>query len=347
MKTAFVLVAMLTSSCERSEASAQGRDAGVTAPTVEVTTAVSRALATTVHLQGELFAYETVAIFPRVQGFVATINVDRASVVRRGQVLARLVAPELAAQRAEADAKTRADQSTYERLETAARTPGAVAGNDVEVASAALDADRAHARALREQEQYLVITAPFDGIVTERDVHPGALVGPNAATPIVRIEHLQRLRLTVAVPEDDVAEIPDRATARFSVRAWPGRRFTGTIVRPSHTIDPRTRTMSVELDVDNADAALAPGMYVDVEWPIRRAMPSVFVPHSAIVQTAERTFVVRIRDGVTEQVTVERGVAVGDTVEVRGAVRDGDTIARRGSEELRDGTRVVVRDGGT
>jgi RND family efflux transporter MFP subunit len=315
------------------------------AASVEVVPVVSRPLDTTVHLQGELGPWEVVAIYPRVTGFVASIGVDRASVVHRGQVLARLVAPELASQRAEAQARTRADQSTLERLRAAAQTPGVVAGHDVELAEAAVQADRAHVRALAELEQYLVVSAPFDGVVTERDVHPGALVGPQtgAGTPMLRMQQIARLRLTVAVPEAFVGSIAEGASANFNVRAWPGRTFAGTIVRPSHSVDTQTRTMAVELDVANADSALSPGMYADVAWPVRRTTPSLFVPRTAVVQTTERTFVVRVHDGVTETVPVQRGASVGDLVEVTGDLRPSDTIARRGSEDLRSGTRVTVR----
>lgn len=101
--------------------------------------------------------------------------------------------------------------------------------------------------------------------------------------------------------------------------------------------------MMVELDVDNADGRLAPGMFADVEWPARRSKPTLFVPPSAVVQSTERTFVARIADGVIEQVPVQRGATMGDLLEVFGALNEGDQVARRGSEELRTGARVTVR----
>src|SRR5207248_11734670 len=151
------------------------------------------------------------------------IAVDRGSRAKRGQEIARLVAPELASQRAEAQskvesaqsqlagaqAKLAADQSTFEKLQNAARTPGVVAGNDVLLAQKAVEADEAQNRALQqnveaakqalrslaETEHYLRILAPSDGVITERNVHTGALVGPNQTTPMLRIETLHRLRL--------------------------------------------------------------------------------------------------------------------------------------------------------
>ena len=158
------------------------------------------------------------------------------------------------------------------------------------------------------------------------------------------------MRLTVAVPETDVGAIAEGARAEFAVRTWPGERFAGVIRRVSHSIDARTRTMPVELDVDNASGKLAPGMFAEVFWPIRRDTPSLFVPASAIVQTTEKTFVDRVADGAVEQVAVQRGAQLKDRVEVFGALKPGDLILRRGSEELKSGARVTVRvaapDGG-
>ncbi|HEX9103555.1 MAG TPA: efflux RND transporter periplasmic adaptor subunit, partial [Polyangia bacterium] len=233
-----------------------------------------------------------------------------------------------------------------ERLRAASDTPGAVAKHDLEIAEAAVKADEARVESLKTLESYLHVRAPFDGVITERNVHPGALVGPPAganATPMLRMESVGHLRLTVAVPETDVGSIAEGAKAEFSVRTWPGQRFGGVIKRVSHAIDAKTRTMPVELDVENGSNKLAPGMFADVYWPIRRDAPSLFVPPSAIVQTTERTYVDRVRDGILEQVTVQRGAALKDRVELFGALQAGDTILKRGSEELKDGSRVKTK----
>src|SRR5215470_17008423 len=204
-----------TNSSTKAQASAPA------APTVEVTKVVSKKLSITTRLPGELQAYEAVAVFPKVTAYVDSISVDRGTRVKSGQLMARLVAPEVAAQRAEAQSKLQAaeaqraeaeaklasDESTYERLKSAAATPGVVAGNDLEVAKRAAEADRARVQASRESaeaaksalrsvaelEGYLQVRAPFDGVVTERNVHPGSLVGPanstsGTATPMLRVE---------------------------------------------------------------------------------------------------------------------------------------------------------------
>src|SRR3954468_8698961 len=284
-------------------------------PTVTVTTVSSQVLDRPMTLPGDLIAFQDVEIRARVSGFIEEINVDRGSTVRKGQLLARLAAPELTAQRVESDAKVQsalsqrieaeaklaADESTYQHLKAAAATPGVVAGNDVEVALKTVEADHARvesakqnekaqqeaARSMRDVEMYLRIEAPFDGVVTERTVHQGSLVGP-ATPPLLRVQQVSRLRLVVAIPEDAVGEIAQGQTIAFTVPAFPGERFSGKIARASRALDPKTRTMPVELDVANTDGKLDPGMFANVAWTMRRAHASLFVPPSAIATTTER-----------------------------------------------------------
>ena len=349
------LALLLASACEHSSdppAAAPSAPAGP--PQVEVVPVASEMLNLSVSLPGELTPYEAVAIYPRVTGFVEALRVDRGSVVHKGALLARLSAPELAAQRAEAQSKSAGEDSTLERLRAASSTPGVVAGHDIELAEAAANADKARVSSLKALEGYLVIRAPFDGVITERNVHPGALVGPPsgaAAVPMLRIEQVARMRLTVAVPENDVGAIADGAPAEFTVQAWPGKRFSGTVRRVSHAIDQKTRTMPVELDVDNKDSKLASGMYAEVKWPIKRSGPSLLVPTTAVAQTTEKTFVDRVKDGTLEQVPIRRGAVLADRLEVIGALAPGDLVLKRGSEELQNGAHVSPKkstaDGGS
>ncbi len=346
-------------------------------PSIEVVKVASKKLAITVRLPGELQAYESVAIFPKVTAYVDSISVDRGSHVKTGQLMAKLVAPEVAAQRAEAQSKLQAaeaqraeaeaklasDQSTYERLRSAAATPGVVAGNDVEVAKRTVDADRARVQANRESaeaaksalksvtelEGYLQVRAPFDGIVTERNVHPGSLVGPasstsSSAVPMVRVEKVNTLRLVVPVPEKYAAGIGQGTKVDFSVPAFPGQAFSGTVARIAHSVDVKTRTMPVELDVNNTASRLSSGMFPEVLWPVHRTDATLFVPVSAVARTTEATFVIRIRDGNTEWVAVQTGELDGKSIEVFGAIQSGDMIAIRGTDELRPGTHVTVKD---
>ena len=342
---------------------------------VQAAKVVAQKLAITVHLPGEIDPYEVVAIFPKVTGFVKSISVDRGSHVKAGELIAQLEAPELIAQRSEAqsklqaaqaqlaaaEAKVASDEGTYEHLKAAASTPGVVAGNDLFVAQKALDGARAQLKAqqdnvnaaqqalqaIAQTEAYLQVRAPFDGVVTERNVHPGALVGPagapGVAVPMVRVETLSRLRVVVPVPETYAAGVPEGTKVEFTVPAFPGRTFNGTIARIAHSLDEKTRTMPVELEVANVKAELSPGTFSDVLWPVRRSYPTLFVPTSSVANTLERVFVVRIRDGKSEWVDVKTGATLDKMTEVFGDLHEGDTVAVRGTDELRPGTSVSIQ----
>lgn len=338
------------------------------ASSVETTRVVSQTLEKMISIPADLTPYQGVNLNARVQGFVESIAVDRGSWVKRGQSLAKLSAPELRAQRleaeaklqavraqeTEAEAKTVAAQSTYDRLKAASATPGVVAGHDVEIAERTLEAARAHVNALKgsggaaeaavraiaEMEGYLELTAPFDGVITERNVHPGSLVGPSTG-PLLRIEQVSRLRLTVPVPETHVATIVRGTRVDFKVAAFPDQTFQGIIARPAHTLDMKMRSMLVELDVANPKLTLASGMFAEVQWPVSRAQTTLFVPTSAVVRTSERQIVVRVRNGVAEWVDVRRGEVNGDVIEVFGDLREGDVVVRRGNDEIRPGTRIA------
>ena len=343
---------------------------------VDIVRVVRQPLDVQLSLPGELTAYQSVAIFSRVSGFVKTVSVDRGSSVQAGDLLATLEAPELVAQRSEAQsklqgaeaqlsaarAKADADRSTFDRLKAASAIPGVVAGNDVVIAEKAADASRSQVaaaeggveaarqalNALRDMEGYLRVSAPFAGVVTERNVHPGALVGPSTsgggAVPLVRLVDTHRLRLVVPVPEAYAAELQTGVQIPFSVAAYPGQSFTGSVARIARAVDVSTRTMAVELDVTNADGRLAPGTFCQVAWPVRRPSPSLFVPSASVAATTDRTFVIRIRAGKTEWVDVKTGLTSGPLVEVFGDLQAGDEVASRGTDELRPGTSVRPRD---
>src|SRR5213592_2980102 len=301
---------------------------------VDVVRVTSKAVERQVKLPGEFQPYLAVPIYAKLAGFVKRVAVDRGSTVKQGHVLVTLEAPEMQAniveaqakaqalglQKAEAEAKLAGAQSTYDRLKAASATPGVVAENDVVVAQKTAEAAQALVRSyedsikaaqaqvqsVKDLEEYLTITAPFAGIITERNVHPGTLVGPGSgSTPLLKLHQVSRLRLVIAVPEALVGAIVKGARAPFTVPAYPGETFYGLANLVAHDLDEKTRTMAVELDVKNADVRLSAGMYPEVQWPVRRPQPSLLLPPTTIVTTTERTFVVRIKgDGSVEWVNV-------------------------------------------
>ena len=335
--------------------------AGQTVETVQV---VSSRVQRTVRLPGEFLPYQSVELHARVTGFVESVKVDRGSAVRSGDLLVVLSAPEmkaqileaeariqsLEAQRLEAEAKIAAAQSTFDRLKAAAETPGAIAGNELIQAEKAVDAAKAagqganmsvaaakaSAAALRELEKFLQVTAPFDGVITERFVHPGALAG-GASTPLLKLEQIARLRLVVAVPESEAGGIVKRASVPFTAPAFPGSVFRGVVARIGRAMDPKTRTLPVELDVQNPGGRLTPGMYPEVEWPVRTDQAALLVPPSSVAVTSARSFVIRVQDGKAQWVDVRRGRAAGELVEVFGDLKPGERIVRQASDEIREG----------
>jgi multidrug efflux pump subunit AcrA (membrane-fusion protein) len=294
----------------------------------------------------------------------------RAATEQRLQSEARLQG--YSSQKAEAEARLAEEEARYKRLKAASATPGVVAQVDVEIAEQKVAAGRARIETLNANEQsaraevesfrqnenaarnastrersmveYLTLTAPFDGVITERNVSPGGLATAAAGNPLLRLKQISRLRLTVAVPEVNLAGIRVGTAIGFTVPAFPGETFTGTVRRLGNALDPKNRAMPVELDVENSDQRLSPGMFPEVTLPVGRLVPTLFVPPSAVAVTTDRTFVVRIRNGLVEWVDIKRGQSTEKLVEIFGALAEGDQVAVRGTDELRIGAKVQVKN---
>ena len=322
-------------------------------------------------LPAELSAYQDVQLQARVPGFIKMLYVDRGSRVQTGELLALLDAPDLVAQRAEAEhrlssahaleleatATLERDQVTLGRLRGAAATvAGAVAGNDIHVAEESVAADQAEVasrqaaeaaaqEALNQQTAmaaYLRVVAPFRGTVIRRSASEGALAGPNAA-PLFELQQLDPLRLVVDVPEAEAVGMDVGARLPFTVSSQPERRFIGAVARIAHSVRRETRTMPVELDVANADLALAPGMFAKVRWSFHRDRATMFVPYPAVARTSERTFVEVVGpDQRLRWVDVTTGFSNGDAIEVFGGLRPGDRVVVPADDELRPGTAVAA-----
>lgn len=340
------------------------------AQTGEFAPVLSKPVSQTIDLPAEIWPFLNVSLHAKVPGYVEQVRVDRGSVVDKGEFLIELSAPEMDAQIAEAESKVQAAeadrlqaeaqlaaaQSTYERTQEAAKTPGAVAGNDLVQAQKQVEAAQALVRsrqrasaaaqsavnALKAMTGYLKITAPFDGVVTDRLVHPGALVGPPSDPALLVIQQVSHLRIVVPVPEEYVGGIMRGASVAFTVPAYPRRVYSGKIARVADVLDQKTRTMSVELDFMNRDGTLAPGMYPSVKWPVRSPGAELWVPKTSVVTTTERTFVIRNRSGRAEWVDVRKGVAEGDLIEVFGNLQPGEMVVRRATDEMRDGAPLQI-----
>ena len=338
---------------------------GQTVPRVEMAKVEGRSLARTVPLTAELAPYLQADIEARVPGYVVQVLVDRGSIVHRGQLLVRLSAPEMSSQtsaaegalhQAEADlsqaqAQAAGTASTYDKLAEAAKTPGAVAGNELiqvqkqkEAADALVTSRKAavktaedRLKATGDMQGYLRVVAPFDGTITDRFVHPGMMVSTSGQSPLLKLQQVSHLRLVVPVPESYVGSVSRGKAVIFHVPARPGKNFTGTIARIPQALDPQSRSMMVELDVTNRDQALAPGMYPTVDWPVTSGDDLLFVPATSVVTTTERTFVITSENGHAHLVDVKKGPVSGEQVSVRGDIRVGQSVVKRATDEIHEG----------
>lgn len=338
----------------------------IAAQSVKFVKVASKRIARTIELPGEFYPFLTVQLHAKLPSYVDKILVDRGSFVKQGELLVQLSAPEMMAHisqaqaqltaaesdETQAQAQLAAARSTYSRMEEASKTPGAVAENDLvqakqqtEAAEALVESRRRNVESLKSNVKsqqdlaaYLRVTAPFEGVISTRYVHPGALVGPGSDVALLQLDQISHLRLAVAVPEEDVAGLVKGLQVDFKVPAFPDRTFSGVIARPAYALDMKTRTMPVELDVSNSQRMLAPGMYPSVLWPVERSGTSLLVPPTSVVTTTERVFVIRNNNGHAEWVDVRRGPTAGNLVEVVGNLKPGDEIVERATDEIRDGS---------
>ena len=314
--------------------------------------------AQSLNLPGELESYFQTDISPRVSAYVQRLHADIGDHVRQGQVLADLDAPELTAALNEAlskqkaaEAVLQASRGTYQRLRQTARTAGAIAPLQLAQARTQVITDslnvaaaRSHYNAARQMTDYLHLTAPFAGVITERNLSPGAAVGANGpgALPLFKLRQLNRLRLRVAVPEAYVADMRQGNPVQFCVKSYPGRTFVGRISRIAGSVQAATRSEQVEIDIPNLKEELKPGMFASASLPITRPQSSIFVPKSALVTTAERTYVIRVAKGHASLIDVQQGDENHDQAQVFGKLKAGDVVVKNGTEDIADQQAVQV-----
>ena len=305
-----------------------------------------------IELPAELLPYEQSALFARVQGYVKEMKVDLGDKVRRGQILALIEAPELQTKYAEyqsslqaAKAKYMSSTDVYQRLYKAsqAKTAGIVAPVDLErnrnqllADSASYEASKKLAQSYKEVAGYLVLEAPFDGIVTARNADRGALVGNSQM--ILTVQNNRTLRLRIAVPELYVASGTAKKEINFRVDAYPEELFSATLSRKSGSIDPVTRTELWEFTYDNKTNKLEAGAFAYVKLNLQRTSNSFVVPALAIVTTQEKRFVIHIKNNTAEWVDVRQGMSTDKGIEVFGNINKGDTLVSRATDERKPGT---------
>jgi multidrug efflux pump subunit AcrA (membrane-fusion protein) len=261
-------------------------------------------------------AFEAANIFARASGYVVRRNVDIGSRVKAGDLLAVISAPELDHQIAQAQA-TKAQQAQIE--------------------------------VLQQQKAYQRVVAPFDGVITQRNIDVGSLVQADAAsgTFMFAIAHGNIMRIQLFVPQEAAVGVKPGVTAIVRVAEIPGHPFPGQVTRIADALDPGTRTLLTEIDVPNADGELSPGMYSTVELQIPRKTPSLIVPDASVVFDAQGVYVFVVENGVVRQHQITEIRDLGTEMEVSEGVKAGDLVVVNPPVDLEDGKKVKLRAGYT
>jgi membrane fusion protein, multidrug efflux system len=315
-------------------------------------------LTSTIAVPGELIPYQEVDLFAKINSYVQKLWVDIGSQVHQGQLLVTLEAPELNSQLAEAESRIKqmeavyyASKATYDRLYSTSKTPGTVSQNDLEQAEAKKNSDLANVDAAKSSYKevaanlaYLQIKAPFDGVITARNINLGAYVGPGRATdPLLVLQDQKRMRLVISVPENSTGGLSNKDIVTFSVDALPNRKFTAKVTRLAGALDTKLRSERLEMDVFNNDKLLLPHMFAEVDVPLPSRDSAFIVPKSAVVASTEKVFIIKVVDKKAEWVDVKKGLSAGDSTEVYGDIKNGDEIVKHATDEIRNGTPVKVQ----
>ncbi|MBR0845770.1 efflux RND transporter periplasmic adaptor subunit [Bradyrhizobium liaoningense] len=314
-------------------------------------------------------AFEAANIFARTSGYIEKRYVDIGDHVKKGDLLAEITAPELDQQIAQAQATLAQNQAALQQAQasreladvTNARDSNLVkqgwltaqqGDNDrltlraqqaaVNVAQSNITAQEAQIRVLQQEKDYQRVVAPFDGVITQRNVDNGSLVQAGS-TFMFTLMHSNVIRTQVFVPQDEAFGVAPGVDAVIRVPEIPGRTFPGKVTRISTALQPGSRTLLTEIDVPNPDGVLSPGIYCTVELSIPRRTPSMIVPSDALVFDQNGLHVVVVRNGVVhfQQVSIARDF--GTTVEVREGVRPGEQVVLNPAVNLAEGSKVAIR----
>ena len=284
------------------------------------------------------------SVYAKTPGYLKTISVDKGDHVQRGQVLAILESPELDHEVENARATYEIQKITDDRNQNLLKT-GVVAQQTADDSHAAMLQAKAALSQLVATQAYEVIVAPFDGVVTARNVDPGALIPQATANttpgiPIVSLATLSPLRIYADVPQSAAPFIRDGDQVTVSVREYPRRTFPGTVTRRSTALDNDTRTMRVEVDLENRDLALLPGMYAMVALAIATPAGVPMVPDDALVFHGGKVLVPIVRDRQMHLAEVTLGYDDGVNVEVTTGISDGDVVAVNVGQSAHEGETV-------
>ena len=300
-------------------------------------------------LPATIRGFDETDVYAKVPGYLKTIKVDKGDRIHKGQLLAVLTSPELDQQVANAHANYNLALVTDKRNQALLRA-SVIAQQAADESHAAM----LQAKATLEQEiatqQYEIITAPFDGIVTARYIDPGHLVPANTTpgTPgagaIISISRMAPLRVFIYVPQNIAPFIRNGDAATITAAGYPGQKFTGSITRHPEALSPDTRTMLVEVDLANENQALYPGMYATAEFTVKMGAGAPMVPDDALVFRDGKVYVPVVRNNQLHLAEVTLGYDNGQMVEIISGINQADKVAVNVGQAARDGENVQPVD---
>lgn len=348
-----VLQSCGSSRAEEEEGKKAAAEASASAAVVDAFPLKKEQLVSSIQIPGELVAFQQVDIYAKVSSFVKKLHVDVGTEVREGQLLATMEAPELTSQLVTSESRLKsfeaiyqASKANYERLLETSKTPGTVSQNDLDVALAKqrsdlaqLDAARSASREITDTRNYLEIRAPFSGIISARNVSTGAYVGPSgkgSEFPLFTLVEQRKLRLVVSVPEQYTSYLKNQSQVTFKVKSLPNQDFPAKVSRLAGALDARLRSQRTEMDVVNSDRKLLPGMIAEVSIPLSGDANTFAVPRTAVLNSTQGTYVIKVVDKRAVWVPVKTGSSSTEKTEIFGDVKEGDVLVKVANEEIRD-----------
>lgn len=325
-------------------------------PTVSVIHSNPGANVEEVILPGNAQAYVATPIYARTSGYLKSWNFDIGAHVRAGQLLAVIETPEVDRQLDQARADLATAQANYDLSRTTAARYQALLKSDsvakqdvddrtgdLQAKKAMLDSAAFNVRRLQEMQHFQKVYAPFDGVITARNIDIGALIDAGGNAPgkeLFDIAATNRLRVYINVPQQYSRDVRPGGAADLTQAEFPGRRFPGRIVRTSDSIDPVSRTLLTEVDVDNPAGELLPGAFLSVHLKLRSHTAAVVIPVNTLIFRSHGMEVAVVRDNKAELVPITIGRDYGTEVEVVSGLTPQDAIIQNPSDSLTSGTEV-------
>jgi RND family efflux transporter MFP subunit len=317
-----------------------------TIPSVEVVQPAAHAFVSVLKLTGNAMPYQQTKVTAQTSGYLEALKADIGDFVNKGQLLAVLTNPELLQQKEKIAADLQAKASMNARMQSILhKTPQLTTAADVENAKAAYDMATASYKALSVQIGFLRVRAPFTGIITKRYVSVGDVIqnglNSSAATGLFDLQNLDPIRLTVDVPETDVATIRKNNDVSVNFAESQGKSFDLKVTRIAYGLSMDSKTMQVEIDMPNKSLSIRPGMYANVTFKEDQQSSVLAVPNDAISTVGGKSFVYLVKNHIVKIAPVKIGLNDAVYTEVTGLqLSTADRIVVKGRELCNDGSRV-------